>query len=339
MPPFEEKTLLVANPAAQNGNGAQAAAHAAALLREVVGEDRLDVVLTEGPGHAEQVSAQAQGYGTVVALGGDGIIHETANGLLRLPECARPTLGVVPVGSGNDYARTLGISARSVDEAVRQLAGAHPRPFDVGRCNGRHFVETLSFGLDAAIALDTVERRRVTGKTGTALYLESGLDQLLHHRDVHRFTATLDAAPAAEAGRVGVGSGSGRAPECARAGKDAAGAKAETRTVDGPSYLFAVQIGPTYGGGFRICPQARTDDGLLDLCVARPPLGALRAVLLFLLAKNAWHARFKQLEFYQTRALRLSFDGPLPVQMDGEPFQAQEYDIACVPHALNVLVP
>ena len=166
MPPFEEKTLLVANPAAQNGNGAQAAAHAAALLREVVGEDRLDVVLTEGPGHAEQVSAQAQGYGTVVALGGDGIIHETANGLLRLPECARPTLGVVPVGSGNDYARTLGISARSVDEAVRQLAGAHPRPFDVGRCNGRHFVETLAFGLDAAIALDTVERRRVTGKTG-----------------------------------------------------------------------------------------------------------------------------------------------------------------------------
>ena len=339
MPPFEKKTLLGANPAAQNGNGAQAAARAAALLREVAGEDRLDVVLTEGPGHAERMAAQAQGYDMVVALGGDGIVHETANGLLLLPESARPTLGVVPVGSGNDYAQTLGMSTRSVDEAVRQLAGARPRPFDVGRCNGRHFVETLSFGLDAAIALDTVERRRITGKTGTALYLESGLDQLLHHRDVHRFTATLDAAPAAEAGRVGVGSGSGRAPECARAGKDAAGAKAETRTVDGPSYLFAVQIGPTYGGGFRICPQARTDDGLLDLCVARPPLGALRAVLLFLLAKNAWHARFKQLEFYQTRALRLSFDGPLPVQMDGEPFQAQEYDIACVPHALNVLVP
>ena len=69
------------------------------------------------------------------------------------------------------------------------------------------------------------------------------------------------------------------------------------------------------------------------------PWARCARVLLFLLAKNAWHARFKQLEFYQTRALRLSFDGPLPVQMDGEPFQAQEYDIACVPHALNVLVP
>ena len=68
-------------------------------------------------------------------------------------------------------------------------------------------------------------------------------------------------------------------------------------------------------------------------------MSALRAVFLFLLAKNAWHTRFKQLEFYQTRSLRLSFDGPLPVQMDGEPFQAPEYDIACVPHALNVLVP
>ena len=60
MPPFEKKTLLVANPAAQNGNGAQAAARAAALLREVAGEDRLDVVLTEGPGHAERMAAQAQ---------------------------------------------------------------------------------------------------------------------------------------------------------------------------------------------------------------------------------------------------------------------------------------
>ena len=154
---------------------------------------------------------------------------------------------------GNDYARTLGISARSVDEAVRQLAGAHPRPFDVGRCNGRHFVETLSFGLDAAIALDTVERRRVTGKTGTALYLESGLDQLLHHRDAHRFAATLDAGqvgaavPPADAGQVGEGPGFERTPEGAAAAQGAACAKAGTRTVDGPSYLFAVQIGPTYG--------------------------------------------------------------------------------------------
>ena len=109
--------------------------------------------------------------------------------------------------------------------------------------------------------------------------------------------------------------------------------------MDGPSYLFAVQIGPTYGGGFRICPQARTDDGLLDLCVARPPLGALRACAPVPSGQERLARPLQAAGVYQTRALRLSFDGPLPVQMDGEPFQAQEYDIACVPHALNVLVP
>lgn len=92
----------------------------------------------------------------------------------------------------------------------------------MGKCNDRWFLETLSFGLDAAIALDTVERRVRTGKTGTMLYLQSGIDQLLHHMDLRRYTAVLD----------------GGEPVC------------------GESYLFAVQIGQTYGGGFRICPDA-----------------------------------------------------------------------------------
>ena len=247
----------------------------------------------------------ATAYDTVLALGGDGVIHEAANGLMRLPAGERPTFGIVPVGSGNDYARTLGMSARSVDAAVAQLLAARARPADVGRCNGEFFVETLSFGVDAAIALDTVERRARTGRTGTALYLASGMDQLLHHLDCHRYTASFDGG----------------------------------EPVRGASFTFAVQVGPTYGGGFRICPDARIDDGLLDVCIAHPPFGVARAVFVFLLAKGGLHTGFRQIELRRARTLSVRFDAPPPVQIDGEPLEAAEYAIDVVPRALGVLVP
>ena len=283
MPTPLGKTLLIANPAAQNGNGAAAAERAAALLGDALGDGALDVASTRGPGEAVRLAAGAGAYDTVLALGGDGVIHEAANGLMRLPAGERPTFGIVPVGSGNDYARTLGMSARSVGAAVAQLLAARARPADVGRCNGEFFVETLSFGVDAAIALDTVERRARTGRTGTALYLASGMDQLLHHLDCHRYTA--------------------------------------------------------YGGGFRICPDARIDDGLLDVCIAHPPFGVARAVFVFLLAKGGRHTGFRQIELRRARTLSVRFDAPPPVQIDGEPLEAAEYAIDVVPRALGVLVP
>lgn len=305
MPTCLGKTLLIANPTAQNGNGAAAAQRAATLLRAALGDGALDVALTEAPGQAVDLAAGAGAHDTVLALGGDGIIHEAANGLMRLPREDRPAFGIVPVGSGNDYARTLGMSARSVDEAAAQLLAASRRPADVGRCNGEFFVETLSFGVDAAIALDTVERRKRTGKTGTALYLASGMDQLLHHLDLRRYTASFD----------------GGAP------------------VGGESFTFAVQVGPTYGGGFRICPDARIDDGLLDVCIAHPPFGLARAVLVFLLAKGGRHTGFKQIELRRVRTLSVRFDERPPVQIDGEPLVADEYAVDIVPHALDVLMP
>ena len=240
----------------------------------------------------------------MLALGGDGVIHEVAGGLMRRPAARRPALGVIPVGSGNDYARTLGVSNK-VDEACAQLLRAEARLADVGRVNGHWFVETLSFGLDAAIALDTMERRVRTGRTGTVLYMESGIDQLLHHLDLRRYRVSFDGG----------------------------------ETVEAESVTFAVQIGPYYGGGFKICPDARIDDGLLDVCVAHPPVGAARALYIFLRAKGGKHVRFKQIELRRCRTLHLEFDEAPPAQMDGELIEGTSFDIAVEPAALNVLVP
>lgn len=304
MSAFEGTTLLIANPAAQNGNGAAAAERAVSLLRAQLGEDAVVLVRTAGPRHASEIAERAEGCSAVIALGGDGVIHEVAGGLMRRPAAQRPVLGAIPVGSGNDYARALGISGK-VDEACTQLLAAEARPVDVGRVNGRWFVETLSFGLDAAIAIDTVERRVRTGRTGTALYMESGIDQLLHHLKLYRYHASFDGG----------------------------------EPVEAESVMFAVQIGPYYGGGFKICPDARIDDDLLDVCIAHPPVGVARALYIFLRAKDGKHVRFKQVELRQCRSLHIEFDEAPPAQMDGELIEGSTFDISIESGALRVLVP
>lgn len=299
-----KSVLLIANPAAQNGRGADAAAEAEVLLREALAGASVEVRPTAGPRHGMELAAGAAGFDVVVALGGDGIIHEVVNGLMALSAGERPMLGVIPVGSGNDYAATLSME-RDVARAVAQLVEARPVSVDVGRVNDVYFAETLSFGVDAAIALDTVERRKRTGRTGTLLYLTSGLDQLMNHLDCRRYRASFDGGAAQE----------------------------------GEMYLFAVQNGPTYGGGFAVAPEASVADGRLDVVIAHPPLTRRKATLIFMLAKDGHHTRFKALEFRRVRRMRVEFDEPLPVQVDGEQLEGTSFDVEVMPRALRVLVP
>ena len=298
------KVLLLANPAAQRGNGARLAEVGYELLVEWLGADAVDLVLTQRPGHAAEIAAQSasERYSTLIALGGDGLVHEVVNGLMRLPKEMRPVFGLVPAGSGNDYAKTLGMS-ECVPDAIVQFLDASERIFDVGCCNGEYFAETLSFGLDAAIALDTVERRERTGQQGVRLYLASGIDQLMHHLDEYRFSATLDGE----------------------------------RELSGTMLMFAVQNGPTYGGGFQICPEADPTDGIFDICYAEAPMNVPVATYKFLRAKNGKHVKYKGIRFERAASLELRFETRPPCQIDGEPHIADSYSISIERGALRAL--
>ena len=108
------RTLIIANPAAQSGAAREVAERLQRFLDMTARSSQFDLVLTERMGHAKELAAQAQGYRTVIALGGDGVIHEVVNGLMTQDEAVRPALAVLPVGSGNDFAQTLGIDQRSI---------------------------------------------------------------------------------------------------------------------------------------------------------------------------------------------------------------------------------
>lgn len=331
------RIAVVVNPAAKNGEGEQAAWRVTSLLERAVGADAFDVMLTQGPGHAvDLVASLSPAYGTVVTVGGDGLIHEVANGLMRQLPQNRAQLGVVPVGSGNDYAATLGMSSK-IDRAVDQILDCNAAWADVGRVSGQHvageyFVETLSFGLDAAIALDTVERRRRTGRTGTILYLESGIDQLFHHLDATGYEVEVISALAPDSSPASHGT-----PASSSSGEGVSEGAADLLRSSGRSYLFAVQLGPTYGGRFKVCPQARIDDGLFDVCIAHPPLGVFSATGIFLLAKGGHHTGFRQIEMFRARGLRVTFDAEPAAQMDGEKLTGTSFSVEMVPHAFKVL--
>lgn len=310
-------TLIIANPASQSGAGEAVAQRLKRFLSMYLDDpDAFELVFTEGPRHATELAATCRGYDSVVALGGDGVIHEVAAGLMQHPRSARPTLGIIPVGSGNDYARTLGITERGED-SFEVLLTSLPTPLDVGRVDidridGRaggtteYFVETLSIGLDAAIAIDTYELRASTHLRGSALYTASGLRVFgTRYRD-YPMTASFDGAPA----------------ERIR------------------PYLIAVQIGPTYGSGYTICPAADPADGWFDICYAAGPAPRLITVPLFLRAKNGNHVNSKFVHTARVATIDLELEeGGYPIQTDGEQLHARHLSVSILPHALNVLVP
>lgn len=182
------RTLIIANPAAQSGAAREVAERLQRFLDMTARASQFDLVLTERMGHAKELAAQAQGYRTVIALGGDGVIHEVVNGLMTQEQDARPALAILPVGSGNDFAQTLGIDDFSGKDFGALLTCELQRQ-DIGRIRSwspasgsgeatvEYYDQTLSIGIDAAIGLGTAELRKKTGLTGAPLYTLSGLEQ------------------------------------------------------------------------------------------------------------------------------------------------------------------
>ena len=199
------RTLIIANPAAQSGAAHEVAERMQRFLDMTARASQFDLVLTERMGHAKELAAQATGYRTVIALGGDGVIHEVVNGLMTQEESVRPALAVLPVGSGNDFAQTLGIDdfsgkdfgALLTCELQRQDIGcirSWSPASGSGEATVEYYDQTLSIGIDAAIGLGTTELRKKTGLTGAPLYTLSGLEQFgLRYRN-YPMTISFDGA-------------------------------------------------------------------------------------------------------------------------------------------------
>src|ERR1044072_2260692 len=119
---MHRKVKIILNPMADMGNAWRVARDLRSITEEHGGVDWSGTVY---PGHAIELAQQAgeQGYGMVIAMGGDGTVHEVINGLMKIPEEKRPVLGIVPVGSGNDFAHGINASRKPTEALTRALNG------------------------------------------------------------------------------------------------------------------------------------------------------------------------------------------------------------------------
>ncbi|MBS3957438.1 MAG: diacylglycerol kinase family lipid kinase [Clostridiales bacterium] len=294
------RTLVIINPTARHGITRSLVPVVASLLE---GHIDHDTVLTEHPGHAAEIASGSAQYDTVIAVGGDGTVHEVLNGLMRIPASDRPILTVLPTGSGNDYRRTLGIPS-DLTSAVRELLDGVRVRLDVGVVNGVYFANSIAIGLDARVTARAAEIKMSTGWSGLPLYLRALMYILLRRFYSHPVVLSIDGSP----------------PQAVEI------------------LLIAITNGPTYGGGFRITPDAVPDDGLLDVCtIDRVGLGSALWRLPFVITGN--HTQMSPVKMGLHRSIRLESETPLEGQLDGEVMLSTVYDIHIEPSAVEVLVP
>ncbi len=294
-----EKTLLIVNPTARHGETERLMPAIEQLLLHLPH----DLVVTRSAGHAEQLAADAGDYDLVVAAGGDGTVHEVLNGLMRIPEQTRPALGVLPTGSGNDTRRTLGIPA-DLTQAALALASGERRRFDVGVCNGVYFNNSFAAGLDAKVTAKAIEYKTTKQRSGLWLYLSALLHVLFTDMASFDLKVSFDGEAA--------------------------------RSIE--TLIIAVTNGPTYGGGFRITPDACADDGLFDVCMI-DPLGLPEALVRLPFVVAGKHTRMKPVHLSRHRSLVIECDCALPAQLDGEVLLESRYEISMLPSAIECCVP
>jgi len=289
---------VIVNPAAGRGRGA-------AMLPEIrdafaqVGVH--DVATTTAPGdeRAQALDGLAAGCRTLVAVGGDGTWSQVAGAILESGADAR--LALLAAGTGNDFAKTVGAPAFDLAATARLAVEGPDRRVDVGRIEGRHFLNIAGFGFDIAVLEDCA---RLTWLKGAALYPVSALRQLFGYPGVE----------------IAIGS--------PRARRDPA-----------RHMMLIVANARHFGGSFHIAPRAELADGMLDAIAILdgPPLARLG---LFAAVMRGTHLTDRRVVAEQADRFTLRFAAPPAYETDGEYRRARsaELEIACVPRALRVVV-
>jgi diacylglycerol kinase (ATP) len=267
------RVLVVFNERSGSSDDAPREAICAAL--EPLGDVRS--VAPSAEEFAAAVDGAAAGADLVVAAGGDGTVNRVLNAVRD--HLDRIELAVVPMGTGNDFARTMGMP-EDPEEAARAIAAGRVRPVDYGEAKGpgveRLFLNACIGGFP--VAVDEHVSDTVKTALGPLAYVAAG------------------AQAAAELTRARVTVNGTVVEDCVAAG---------------------VGNGPTCGGGVRVWPRARPDDGLLDACAMGAP-GALRAARLAAKVRGGSHVEMETVHTDRAAQITIESDPEMELNVDGE---------------------
>ena len=219
------KTLLILNGKVAANDGLRAA-----IARQREAGHGMEVRVTWEKGDARRFVSEANKVDLLIAAGGDGTVNEIVNGLMELPEAARPILGIIPLGTANDFAMGCGIPADPAKALALCMKG-DALPIDVGKANDHWFINAATSGFGAEITATTSpELKRLLGP---AAYTVMGAILAINLRHYQGKLIFPD------------------------------------REIIGSSPVGIVGNGRQTGGGIQVFPRAYIDDGLLDVLVVR----------------------------------------------------------------------
>jgi diacylglycerol kinase (ATP) len=259
----------------------------------------VDVLITNTAGDEEILvtRAIARGVRSFVILGGDGTCGRVANVILKSGvDCL---VAVLPCGTGNDFAKTLGVSGHTPEQVTDLIVRGEETRIDVGLADGHYFLNSCGFGFDASV-LEASNRVRFL--KGDAVYIYSALGQLFTYRGIE---VSANGVPGVKRGRM---------------------------------LMVTVSNGRSLGGAFKIAPNASVLDGRLDACFFSDS-NVVERVRLFVGAMRGTHIGMPSVSTATVQQLALTFASSPLMEVDGElrVARSRTVELRCVPRALSVL--
>jgi lipid kinase YegS len=259
-----------------------------AIAQQRAAGHRINVRVTQEKGDARRFAAEAGEADLLIVAGGDGTLNEVVHGLMDLSKAARPVLGVVPLGTANDFAVGCGIPP-DPEKALALCLKGQVLPIDIGKANEHWFLNVASVGFGAEVTATTPpELKRLLGP---AAYTVMGAILAMNFHHYH--------------GRLTL-------PD---------------REITGSGPIAIVGNGPQTGGGVQVAPRARIDDGLLDVLVVRqiPAMALLTAAReLQELSPDGEYISYWQTpwaELYPEESIPVNLDGE-PVRFSSVRYEA-----------------
>ena len=292
--PKKKRYMLIVNPEAGSGKTMKVLPQIENILRTKKIE--YEFHFTQEPMHAtELVKEIGPKFDVIVAVGGDGTINEVINGVpdLKIP------FGMIPIGTGNDFARSCSIPYNSIEEAIQILLNHDVKNIDVGEVNGRKFVNVLGMGFEGQVNWNG---RKIEFIKGAFRYILAILYTLFAYKRIP-MKLTLD-----------------------------------RKILKDDIYMVSVGNGWNVGGGLQLTPKAKLDDGVFDVCYVKE-ITRWRIVTNFAKLSNGTITDLNEVEIFQAKHIKVESTESIPIHFDGEIFEEKykKLDIKINPKAQPII--
>ena len=286
--------FLILNPVAGRGRSLQALGTALSFFKQH--EIAITVLKTEYAGHATALVKTLPNDATVLSLGGDGTLHEIAASCIH----TQRTIGILPAGSGDDFAYALGIERNNLQQSLDIIKNGQIKIVDTATVNGIPFINAFGVGFDADVAYGIYNAPKFLKERNAYLY--SVLSTLGKLKNIP-VEVTID----------------------------------HKKVFEGPALLISTQNGPRTGGSFYFAPRAKLDDGLLDIVVAGK-FGRLGTLSILPKVMKGTHVNHPKVFMFQGKEILLKWQTARPGHMEGQLLEVNDrFHIQIQPKSLKVL--